>query len=63
MLNLPGPPPTPGLVDPTSVRGDVIVRGASSVGKLAVGTAGQGLKSDGKVQGGVREVPQGDTST
>lgn len=39
---------TSGLVDPMSVRGDIVIRNAANVtARLGVGTAGQFLKSDG----------------
>jgi fructose-specific component phosphotransferase system IIB-like protein len=38
---------TSGLVDPLTTRGDLIVRGASSTGRLAVGAANRALVSDG----------------
>ena len=36
-----------GISDPTSVRGDLIVRGASTLGKLGIGANNYVLKSDG----------------
>jgi len=36
-----------GISDPTSVRGDLIVRGASALGKLGIGASTYVLKSDG----------------
>jgi hypothetical protein len=36
-----------GLIDPTTTRGDLLVRGASSLGRLAVGSANRVLRSDG----------------
>ena len=36
-----------GFSDPTDTRGDIITRGASAIGKLAVGTSVQVLRSDG----------------
>jgi hypothetical protein len=36
-----------GFSDPTDTRGDIITRGASAIGKLAVGTSTQVLRSDG----------------
>lgn len=36
-----------GLSDPTTTRGDIIVRGASAIARLAVGTIGRFLGSDG----------------
>ena len=36
-----------GLVDPLTTRGDVIIRGASATGRLAVGAANTVLKTDG----------------
>ncbi len=36
-----------GLTDPTTTRGDIIRRGAAAIERLALGTAGKLLKSDG----------------
>lgn len=43
-----------GLSDPTTTKGDLLVRGASSVGRLGVGSDGQVLTADSSQSAGVK---------
>jgi len=47
------------LVDPTTTQGDLIVRGASAIQRLGIGTAGQVLTVNGTATGYVFSTPTG----
>ena len=47
------------LVDPTTTQGDLIVRGASAIDRLAIGTAGQVLTVNGTATGYTFTTPSG----
>lgn len=53
-LWVPIAPPAAGMADPTTTKGDLIVRGASAVGRLAVGSDGQVLTADSTQAAGMK---------